>query len=93
MKLTEAKKLIKSPKRDGFLVVFQRFVEPERLIFDYFPELDEPPIKTEKEAWELAQAFAEKTFDYCLDIYVCDENFTPVKDYKAKLIHNDRGRK
>jgi len=90
MKLKKAQEIIKASARDGFIVVFYRFYEPGKTVFDFFPEMDESPIKTEDEAWELAKKFAEKTFDYCLDIYVYDENFTPVKEYKKKMIRNNK---
>ena len=88
MKFQEAEKIINNPKRDGFVVCFERYINKDEKVFDFFPELDEELIKTEEEAWQLAKLFAEKTHDYCINIYVMDENLTPVKDWRSKRIIN-----
>ena len=88
MKYKEAKKIVDGKQREGFLVLFRRFIGHTILENDFFPELDESLIETEEEAWEFAKKFAEKTVDYCIDIYVTDSNFTPVRGYKDKMIRN-----
>lgn len=55
---------------------------------DYFPDKEEKLIPTEIEAWIIARKFAEHTKSRCVNIYVCDESFSPVKDYKDKEIKN-----
>lgn len=90
MKFKEAQKIIKEGSRKGYMVVFKRYVGRESLVEDFFPEINEELIPTEEEAWRLAKDFASKTFDYCVGIYVADANFTPVKDFKIKMISNTK---
>ena len=88
MKLKEAMEIIGN-KPKGFMVHFEK-VQGSILASDYFPDKHggEALIKTELEAWELAERFAEVTFGKCIDIYVIDHTFSPVKDYALKKIIN-----
>jgi hypothetical protein len=45
-------------------------------------------IASEDEAWVLAYAFAQKTKGNCVNIYVIDDQFNPVPDYKSRMIEN-----
>lgn len=74
-------------KPSGYYVCFER-VDGNFLKGDTFPARDEPLIETEEEAWELARKFAQKTVDKCVNIYVVDSNFRPVKGYESKKITN-----
>jgi len=89
MKLKKAETIIKDGLPKGFRVWFEVFIEPEIQTPDFFPELDEKLIETEEKAWELAQKFAEKTVNYCINIIVVDESLTPVS--KEKRIRNVAG--
>lgn len=90
MKFDEAMDIIKgSSNKSGFMVHFER-VEGSMLVSDYFPEKHqgEKLIETEDEAWRLARKFAQKTTGRYVNIYVIDEHFYPVKEYKNKEITN-----
>jgi len=60
MKFSEAKEIIdrhEKPEMYGFRVHFERRHDGV-LSSDSFPEHEEPPIKTEEEAWEWARRLA-----------------------------------
>lgn len=90
MKFQDAKDIISGKSNKiGFMVHFEH-VEGGMLKSDYFPDkhAGERLIETEGEAWELARKFAKKTRGKCVNIYVIDEHFSPVKEYKNKEIKN-----
>lgn len=74
-------------KKEGFRVAFEE-VKGSRLLAGYFPEHNEPPLKTEERAWELAKDFAKKTRGRFINIYVVDTYYCPVPDYRKNLIEN-----
>jgi hypothetical protein len=74
-------------KSNGYRVNFE-WIQGSFLLGDYFPSQHENPIKTEEEAWKLAQWFASVTVGKCVNIYVTTEDFNPVKDYENKMIKN-----
>jgi hypothetical protein len=55
---------------------------------DHFPDkhAGEGLIATEKYAWELAERFAKATDDTYVNIYVVDNNFSPVIGYEGRLL-------
>ena len=55
---------------------------------DHFPDFDEPLIPTAEAAWVLAKQFAANTRGKAINIYVVDDKFFPVKDYKKRKIEN-----
>ena len=90
MRLSEALKIINSKEEPkGFMVSFEH-KDGGILRADHFPDkhTGEELIKTEDEAWELAKKFAAKTKGKCINIYVIDENFSPVPGYEFKEIRN-----
>ena len=54
----------------------------------HFPDkhAGEPLIKTEIEAWDLAERFANATGDDYVNIYVINQTFHPVKNYKNRIL-------
>jgi hypothetical protein len=88
MKLAEAMAVI-AGKPQGYRVHFER-VDGGLLISDYFPDRDEPLIPTEGEAWGLAERFAKNTAGVCVNLYVVDEQWRPVRDYQSRKIANRR---
>lgn len=89
MKYQEAMDIINKPEESGFMVSFE-WVEDGVLIGDHFPDkhAGEELIKTEVLAWELANQFAKKTYDTCVNIYVINADFAPVANYREKMIYN-----
>ena len=90
MKMQEALRIINTDILEpGFMVAFER-VEGGILASDYFPDqvAGEPLIKTEEEAWRLAEEFAARTWGRCVNLYVIKSNYTPVEGYKDRLIVN-----
>lgn len=91
MKMQEAMKIMAGiPNRAGFLVHFEH-AGGGFLRSDYFPDVrvGEEPIKTEDEAWEMAEQFAARTRRRMVNIYVVHaEDFTPVDRYAARKIAN-----
>ncbi len=97
MKYKEAISVIKSnnykrcntttKKETGFMVSFEKR-ERGVLCSGYFPDkhADEPLIKSETEAWYLANKFAQATCDNYVNIYVIDHTFSPVKGYANKKL-------
>lgn len=86
MKLKEAMSII-DEKEKGFMVHFD--VSDGRVKYsDYFPDkhAGEKLIKTEEEAWDLAKRFANAAPDNYNNIYVIDNNFSPVFDYDSKKL-------
>lgn len=90
MKMKDAMAIIDIAE-SGFMVTFEK-VEGESggiLASDHFPDkhAGEPLIKTEHEAWELANRFARATHpDKIVNIYVIEQDFVPVKGYAGKII-------
>jgi hypothetical protein len=74
-------------KKRGFVVMFEH-KRGAILELDHFPEGDERLIYTEEKAWELARAFAKETKGSCVNIYIADEDFITVKNYKDNYIEN-----
>lgn len=89
MKMAEAQAIIDSRPNEGYMVDFEH-VEGKILRSDHFPDkhAGEKLIPTKQEAWILARQFADKTWDKCVNIYVTDETFSPVRDYKSREIKN-----
>ncbi len=87
MRFKEAREIMEKKVKKGFRVSFER-VEGIALVSDHFPERDEDPIKTEEEAWRLEDLFAKKTAGGCVNIYVVDEAWKPVPNYKRRMIFN-----
>ena len=86
MKLSEAMKIIEG-RPNGYRVHFDR-VGGGCLTSDFFPDRGEKLIETEIEAWRLANSFSSDTFGKYVNIYVIDQNFSPVPGYEAKRIPN-----
>ena len=64
-------------------------LKKEWVVFSHhFPDKHggEPLIKTEEEAWRLANRFASATGNDIVNIYVVDSQWSPVKDYNLKRI-------
>lgn len=76
-------------KPKGYMVHFE-WSEGAMLRSDHFPDkrAGEPLIASEEEAWVLAYAFAQKTTGRCVNIYVIQDDFTPVKSYALQRIDN-----
>lgn len=74
-------------KNRGYRVSFER-AENGVLISDFFPDRDETLIHSEERAWELAEQFARNTKQWAVNIYVVDENFSPVEGYEKRRIKN-----
>ena len=90
MRLAEALKIINSKEEPkGFMVSFEH-KDGCILRGDHFPDkyAGEELIQTEDEAWALAKKFAAKTKGHCINIYVVDENFSPVPGYEFRKIEN-----
>ena len=88
MKMEEAKRIMEEGLDQGYLVHLER-KHGNILSSDYFPDVGEEPIKTEREAWELARKFAAKTVGQCVDIYVVRaRTFRPVEGYRTHKINN-----
>lgn len=90
MKMQEALKMMAvgiTPK--GYMVHFE-WKRGGMLYSDGFPDkhAGEPLIASEEEAWVLAHAFAQKTRGQCVNIYVVDDTFSPVKGYMDRKIEN-----
>jgi hypothetical protein len=86
MKLKEAISII-TEKEKGFMVSFEKRTGGI-LASDHFPDkhAGEDLIATEKYAWELAERFAKATDDTYVNIYVVDNNFSPVIGYEEKKL-------
>jgi hypothetical protein len=89
MKFEKAMAIINTKRQPkGYMVHFEK-VNGSILVSDYFPDkhAEEPLIKTEFEAWTLAQKFANATEpkEY-INIYVINEKFEPVNGYFEKTI-------
>jgi len=87
MKFDEAMKIIDN--HVGYMVCFEKRIRG-CLATDYFPDKHEGEelIESEEYAWELAEKFARRTKGSCVNIYVVDENFYPVKNYASRKISN-----
>lgn len=86
MKMQEARRIINGVPK-GFRVSFDH-KRGSILESDHFPDRDEPLIPSEAEAWTLAAMFAENTKGKCINIYVVNEEWTPVKGYELREIEN-----
>ncbi len=89
MKMKEAERIMEGlPAISiGFRVHFEHAGDG-LLRSDYFPARGEVLIQTKDKAWELAKKFAVNTKGRCVNIYVVDQKFAPVLDYKEKEIAN-----
>lgn len=86
MKMQEALYIITNGQKEkGFMVSFEK-VENGVLVSNHFPDkhAGEELIKTEEEAWKLAEAFAKATDDTYVNIYVLNADFSPVKGYDKR---------
>lgn len=78
----------------GFKIMFHRYVQPRQTEGpEFYPEdgvlmKGQKPM-TEAQAWAEAEKLAGKTKSYLVNLTVVDENFTLVRDWKEKQIHND----
>ena len=88
MKMQEAMDLINN-KPKGYMVSFE-WIQGGILASDHFPDkhAGETLIPTEWEAWELAERFAKVTKGKTCNIYVTNERFGPVENYKVREIKN-----
>lgn len=58
---------------------------------DFTPDRGEEPLRSEEEAWKVAERVA-KTFPNAVNIYVISaKDFTPVKGYLSRLIRRYPG--
>ena len=53
----------------------------------HFPDGGEPLIETEEDAWKLAAGFAKVDPYRYVNIYVVDEHWSPVPEYKERLLN------
>jgi len=76
-------------KPRGYMVAFE-LREGGILTSDYFPDKKkgEKLIETEEEAWALAYRFAAATVGHCVNLYVVDQDYSPVPGYDTKRINN-----
>jgi hypothetical protein len=74
----------------GFMVRFE-FEENGYTTSDYFPNqhIGEPLISTERKAWELAKRFADATTGTYRNIFVVDQNYSPVEGFRERMIVNE----
>ena len=88
MKMKDALKIM-DKETEGFMVSFELKIDG-MLYSDHFPEKHsgEDLIETEKDAWVLANEFANKMKGKAVNIYVVDNNFSPVHNYEDKRIRN-----
>ncbi len=84
MKLSDAMKIIELAEM-GFAIHFEKR-EGGVLGADYFPDKSEGLIKSEKEAWLLAERFAKSTGEDHVNIFVVDKDYRPVAGYSEKTI-------
>lgn len=86
MKLSEAMSII-DKKESGYMVHFEKRIR-NTLSADYFPDKNENEnlIKSEDEAWVLAERFANATDETYVNIYVIDHNFRPVFGYEKRKL-------
>lgn len=97
MKMSEAMKMIKAAERlslkkknqpKGFMVGFEKM---DGCMFhsNYFPDkhAGEKLIKTENEAWKLAERFSKAMGERYVNIYVKDHDFRPVAGYEKRMIN------
>ena len=86
MKLSDAMKLIELNEK-GYMVIFE-VKEGSVLKSDHFPDTEsgENLIKSEDEAWSLAERFAKATDENICNIYVTDQSYSPVRGYDKKKL-------
>jgi hypothetical protein len=88
MKFADAKAVMdRRAPEPGYRVAFER-VEGKILASDHFPARNEPLIASEEQAWELARKFALATVGECVNIYVVDSTWSPVRSYRERMIEN-----
>jgi hypothetical protein len=75
------------PVISGFRVSFEWYGDGF-LRSDFFPENQEEPIRTEKEAWTLAKKFADAMKGKVCNLYVMDNRHVPVRNYNRLRIDN-----
>jgi hypothetical protein len=90
MKFGKAMEIINTVRQPkGYMVSFEKH-EDGILASDHFPDLHagEPLIPNEQTAWELARRFAKATDpDIYVNIYVIDDEFSPVRGYDEKKLN------
>jgi hypothetical protein len=86
MRLKTAKNLIAANKRrkksptNGYRISFE-IRERGFLIGEFFPDRDEPPIKTKNAADDLAKEFAKLNKERYVNVHICHTDFSPVEGY------------
>lgn len=88
MKMRDALDRIEG-KTTGFMVSFEWYGDGF-LRSDHFPDKHsgEKLISSENEAWELCNKFAQAMKGKVCNLYVIDQNFSPVNGYEARKIEN-----
>lgn len=85
MKLEDARRLIADTA--GYRVHFEKRAGG-MLASDYFPERNEPAIKSLEDAWTLAGQWAGVDPDIYVNIYVVyAHDWTPVSNYNLKKLN------
>ena len=91
MKMSDAIAIIGGgQKKMGFRVRFE-WADHGILKNDFFPDRGEELIPTEDDVWNLAKLFANKTKNFgvpAVNIYVIDQDWSPVPEYKKREIKN-----
>ncbi len=90
MKMLEAQRIIDTePAESGFMVGFE-WAGDGVLHSDHFPDkhAGEKLIETQREAWDLAYAFAVKTRGTAVNIRVITSDFKPLPGYQYQTIKN-----
>lgn len=88
MKLDQAFKLIneRKQKKNEFRVHFEER-KGSMLVSDYLPDREEKPFDSEHTAWEFAERFAEVDPAKYVNIYVIDSDFSPVENYRDRILN------
>ena len=88
MKWEEVRAIInKADRQYGYRISFEWYGDGF-LRSDYFPERDETLIESENTAWKIAKMFANRMKGKVCNVYVTDQDYMPVREYKNKMIKN-----
>lgn len=89
MKMQTVKELIEAGKRSGYMVHFEWYGDGF-LRSDHFPDKHkgEELIRSEEEAWQYAEKFANALKGKVCNLYVTDSDFIPVMGYEKREISN-----
>lgn len=66
----------------GYMVSYELHLPDKKLLLSkHFPDLhtNEPLIRYEADAWEIAEYLAKNAKDNIVNVYVIDHNFVPTK--------------